>query len=503
MKKFTLASLRTTSGSQRQRLAILSLSIVLVLAGCSVGPDYKRPATPVPTAYTETPALPMADATIPAQTYVQQDIPAAWWQAFHSDALNALIQQSLAHNPSVAIAQANLKQALENVKAQQAAFFPSVSVDYNPTRQRIASPLASPLASNAYVYNLHTAQLNASYTLDVWGANRRQVEALQAEADANRYTIEVTYLTLISNVVNAAIQEAVLREQIRLTEDSIARQRELTDITRKARALGQMSDNDMATQEAAQAAAEAALPPLQKQLAIQRDLIKSLAGVYPGEHLAAQFTLEQLTLPSELPQALPSSLLERRPDIRVAEAMLHSASANVGIAVANRLPEFSLSANLGSSAEKFADLFKSLTKFWTVGANATEPLFDGGALKHRERAARAAFEGAAAQYQSTVIAAFQNVGDVLQSVQADQAGYVTAVHAANASNKSLTLARKQYQLGDISRSALLPIEQADLQSKLSMAQAQGNRLQDSAALFQALGGGWWPTLSSTSTDKAP
>ncbi len=495
MKKFTLVS----TGSPSRIRTMLSLSIGVLLAGCSVGPNYQRPATPVPAAYTETPALPIAEAASPAQTYVQQDIPAAWWQAFHSDALNALIQQALTHNPSVAIAQANLKQAIENVKAQQAAFLPSVSVSYNPTRQRIASPLASPLASNAYVYNLHTAQLNAAYTLDVWGANRRQVEALKAEADADRYTIEVTYLTLISNVVNAAIQEAVLREQIRLTQDAIARQRELTEITRRARALGQMSDNDMATQEAAQATAEATLPPLQKQLAIQRDLIKSLAGVYPGDHLDAEFTLDHLTLPPELPQTLPSTLLERRPDIRVAEAMLQSASANVGVAVANRLPEISLSANLGTSAEKFADLFKSLTKFWTVGANISEPLFDGGALKHRERAARAAYEGAAAQYQSTVIGAFQNVGDVLQSIQADQSGYITAAHAATANAKSLELARKQYQLGDISRATLLPIEQTNLQAQLALAQAQGNRLQDSAALFQALGGGWW----SAQTKSAP
>ncbi len=473
------------------KMSILSLSMVGILSACSVGPNYQRPDISVPPSLTETPKLPISTATAPAQVFVQKDISNAWWEAFHSKELNALIQQSLQNNPSAAVAQANLKQSIEAIKAQQAAFFPSISANFNSTRQRVAGPLASPMVSNSYIYNFHTVQLNAAYTLDLWGANRRQVEALKAEADANRYTVEVTYLTLISNVVNAAIQEAVLREQIHLTQVMIDRQKQLTSITHKARALGQMSDADVATQDAAQATVEATLPPLQKQLAIQRDLIKSLAGEYPADRLETEFTLDKLNLPHELPQALPSSVLERRPDIRVAEAMLQSASANIGIAVANRLPTISLNADLGSSASKLSDLFSSMSKFWVIGANVTEPIFDGGALKHKEKGARAAYEGAVAQYKSTVISAFQNVGDVMQSIQADQDSYVTAIKAAQANAKSYDYAQRQYRVGDISRIALLPIEQNHLQAQLAVAQAQGNRLQDTAALFQALGGGWW------------
>lgn len=491
-----MLSLKHYINNRVNPIAILSLS--MCMAGCTVGPDYKRPELATPKALTEMPNTTLSSASQPAQIFVQQQIPAAWWEAFHSQALNALIQQCLKNNPSVAEAQANLRQAIENVKTQQAAYFPTVSADFNPTRQKVAGQLASPLASNSYIYNLHTAQLNASYTLDLWGANRRQVEALKAQADASRYSVEVTYLTLVSNVVNAAIQEAVLREQIRITESMITRQQQLTKIILKARALGQMSEADVATQQATEANLEASLPPLQKQLAIQRDLIKALAGEYPTDHLDAEFTLAQLKLPAQLPEVVPSSLLERRPDIRVSEAMLQAASSNVGVAKANRLPNISLSAGIGSSAEKLSKLFSSLSEFWSLAANISQPIFDGGALKHKENSAKAAYDASVAQYKSTVIAAFQNVGDVLQSIENDQQGYNLSVNAAHASQKSFDLAQKQYKFGDVSRVALLPIEQNYLQSQLAVAQAQGNRLQDSAALFQALGGGWW-TSQSTKT----
>jgi len=485
-------------GRSSWQVRSLTLAVGVIMAGCSVGPNYTRPALPLPATYTAAQAT--AESHLKsdsAQHFVQQDIPAQWWEIFHSPQLNELVRLSLKNNPTVDIAQTNLQQAIENVKAQQAAYFPTVNASYTPTRQRVASPLASPLASNSYVYNLHTAEINASYTLDLWGANRRQVEALKAEADASRYNVEVTYLTLTSNVVNAAILEALLHEQIEITRQAIERQKALTEITRRARGLGQLSDADVATQDAAQAAAEAALPPLQKQLAIQRDLIKALAGEYPSASLDIDFTLDNLHLPHELPLTLPSTLVEHRPDIRAAEALLHAASANVGVATANRLPTITLGVNAyGSSAEKLSDLLKSGSNFWTLAGGVTQPLFDGGALKHKEAAAKMALEGAKAQYRSTVIAAFQNVADVLQSIDADQIAFLTAERAAQASAKSLTLARTQYQLGDISKATLLPIEQSDLQAKLSLAQAQATRLQDSAALFQALGSDWWDTAKT-------
>lgn len=479
--------LLTSTGSIRP-LALACAA--LALAGCSVGPDYKHPKMRLPNALTET------APNSAAQTFVQQDIPANWWEVFHSPALNALIQQALKNNPSVDLAKANLAQAIDNVKAQQATFFPTISANYNLTRQRVASPLASPLVSNSYIYNQHTAQLNAAYTLDVWGGNRRQVEALKAQEAANRYTIESTYLTLTSNVVNAAIQEALLREQIEINQSVIQRQQELMSITREGKKLGQNSDNDIATQEAALATAQAALPPLQKQLAIQRDLIKSLAGVYPSDKLAAEFRLDAMTLPPQLPVSMPAELLKHRPDIRVADEMLRQASANIGVAIANRLPNITLSGADGSTAAKWHALFQTSTAFWNMVGNVSQTIFDAGALRYKEKAARDAFTAAEAQYRSTVIAAFQNVGDVLQSIQADQDAYTTSTTSVAATGKSLDIARKQYQLGDISKTALLPIEQSYLQARLNLAQSQANRLQDTAALFQALGGSWWVNQSN-------
>lgn len=475
----------------------------LVLTGCSVGPNYVRPTTTLPSAYTEQPTASSTDylkstsnkdhpKNDSAQQFIEGDIPAQWWEVFHSKALNELVTASLQHNPNIDAAQATLRGALESVQAQQGAFFPTANVSFNSTRQKTAAVLASPLTSNAYFYTLHTAQVNVSYSLDLFGSNRRQVESLQAQAAANSLQLEGSLLTLSSNVVNAAIQEALLRSQISVTQDIIASQKTLYDIAKHQLAFGQLSIADVATQEATLAAVEATLPPLQKQLAIQRDLIKALAGRYPNDTLDAPFSLDDLVLPQALPFTLPSSLVEHRPDIRAAEEQLHAASANIGVAIANRLPNITLGVNsYGSSATHLSDLLKSATNFWSLTGGITQPIFDGGMLKHRQGVAQAAYDLAAAQYRSTVINAFQNVADVLQAIQVDHIALLTAEKSERLAEKSTSIARQQLALGDISAAALLVIEQNNQQAKLNRLTAQANRLQDTVALFQALGGGWW------------
>jgi NodT family efflux transporter outer membrane factor (OMF) lipoprotein len=248
----------------------------------------------------------------------------------------------------------------------------------------------------------------------------------------------------------------------------------------------------VATQEAALAAAEATLPPLEKQLALQRDLIKVLSGRFPNEALDASFELDGLQLPGELPLSLPSTLVEHRPDVRAAEEQLHAASADVGVAVANRLPNITLGVSTyGSSALSMGDLFKSGTGFWELAGGITQPVFDGGTLKHRQGAAEAAFEQARAQYRATVQNAFQNVADSLQALQSDDAALRAADRALQAAEKSLSIGRRQLQYGDISPLLLLNAEQTYQQAKLNQVQAQANRLSDTVALFQSLGGGWW------------
>ena len=485
----------TISTSQTIIRCALSAAAVLVLAGCAVGPDYHRPELPVAQHYTEA----TTDTQLQADRQgAPAELPQSWWELYRSPALDELVRAGLANNPSVASAQAALQVAIENRRAQQAAFFPTVGVAYTATRQKVAAPLASPLASNADLFNLHTAQVNVSYAPDLFGLNRRQVESLKAQEDSQRWNVEATYLTLSSNLVVAAITEAGLRAQVDATRRSVELQTDILQRFRKLQALGQNSTLDVAQQEALLAALEASLPPLDKQLALQRDQLKALSGVLPDAALS-EFRLDQLTLPEPLPLTLPSTLVEHRPDVLAAEAQLRSASADIGVAVANRLPEVTLGVNSwGSSASSIAKLFGPGTMFWTLAGSASQSLFDGGALKHREAAARAAYDQAAAQYRSTVINAFQSVADALQAIDADAAALAASRRAQDAAELTLAITRRQLELGDASSLAVMSAEQSVQQATVVTVQARANRLADAAALFQALGGGWWnrPTAAS-------
>jgi NodT family efflux transporter outer membrane factor (OMF) lipoprotein len=470
---------------------------LVLIAGCAVGPDFQRPGAPETAGYTQEP-LPAQTVAADvgggaAQRVVQGlDIPGQWWTLFRSPALNALIEQSLKANPSLEAAQAALRQAQENVYAQEGFFYPSVQASFSPSRQKNAiATIAPTLSSGEPLFSLYTPQVSVSYTLDVWGGNRRQVESLQAQADALRFQLEATYLTLTSNVVAAAIQEASLRAQIAATNAVIRIEGEQLELLRTQNALGAIAMADVVAQEATLALAQASLPALQKQLALQRDLLAALAGRTPSAEPDEKFELAALELPQDLPLSLPSRLVEQRPDVRSAEEQLHAASAEVGVAIANQLPQISLSAGAGSSATQMSQLFTSGTGFWSVAGNFLQPLFDGGTLLHRKRAADAALEQAAAQYRSTVITAFQNVADVLHALYYDAAALEATLRAERAAAESLDIARHALQLGSISYVALLNAEQTYQQSVIALAQARANRYADTAALFQALGGGWW------------
>ncbi|HEY8027572.1 MAG TPA: efflux transporter outer membrane subunit [Burkholderiaceae bacterium] len=472
---------------------LLISGCLCALAGCAAGPDFARPHDRLPASYLEGNGQMTVPQNGPDSPRVsRKDLPAQWWELFHCEALNRLVEESLKHNPNVDAAQAALRSAQENVYAQQGAYFPGITASYAPTRQKVAAALASPAASGANYLTLHTAQVSVSYTIDVFGANRRQVESLTAQAEAQRYQVEATYLTLTSNVVAAAIEAAALRAQIDATKEIVADQQKIMRMVQRQFEAGQVADADVAAQEAALAAVEATLPPLEKQLAIQRDLLKALAGRFPDARLDTGFELKQFQLPGELPLSLPSALLEHRPDILAAEQQLHAASAQIGVAAANRLPNISLGISAyGSAASNLADLFKSGSGFWELAGGLTQPIFDGGTLRHRENAARAEYDQAAAQYRATVLNAFQNVADALQAIQSDGAALAAADKAEHAAARSLGLAQRQLELGDISTLALLSAQQAYQQAKMNQVQAQANRLSDTAALFQALGGGWW------------
>jgi NodT family efflux transporter outer membrane factor (OMF) lipoprotein len=474
-----------------------SLVVSFVLAGCTVGPDFKKPDPPTVTGYV--PGTPAARTVSvsgefgAAQRFVTDaDIKGQWWTLFHSQPLNDLIEQSLKANPSLTAAQAALRQARENTAAQKGSFFPQVSAGLTASRNLTPTAAVSPAGptSNPY-FSLITPQLNVSFVPDVFGANRRAVESLEAQAENLRFQLEATYVTLTTNVVTGALQEASLRGQIAAARGTIKIESDLLAILRKQYELGQISMADVAAQEAALAQARLALPPLQKQLAQQRDALTALAGRFPSEDIAARFQLDDLKLPVDLPVSLPSKLVEQRPDVRAAEETLHSASAQIGVAVAARLPTITLTANVGNSASILSNMFTPGTNFWTLMGGVTAPIFTGGTLSHKQRAAEAAFDQAAAQYKSTVIAAMQNVADALHALQSDADGLSAAVASEQAAGRSLAIVRKQLELGQVAYLALLNAEQAYQVARLALVQAQAARLTDTAGLFQALGGGWW------------
>jgi NodT family efflux transporter outer membrane factor (OMF) lipoprotein len=420
------------------------------------------------------------------------DIPAQWWALFGSPPLNARVEEALKANPNLAAAQAALKQARELADAQRGFYFPDVSANFTASRNKTPTSTLSPAsASGNPYYSVITPQVFVSFVPDVFGLNRRTVESLDAQAENQRFEIEATAITLTSNVVTAAIQEANLRAQIAATRQVVKIEQDLLAILQRQGALGQVAGADIATQEAALAQAQSQLPPLVKQLAQQKDLEAALLGRFPSDAPADQFTLDSLTLPRELPVSLPSSVVEQRPDIRAAEATLHSATALVGVAIANRLPQISLTANVGNSAPSFANLFTSGTAFGSLAASITQPLFDGFTLMHRQRAAEAGLEQALDQYKATVITAFQNVADALQTLDQDALALQAAVAAEAAAARSLAIIRNQFDLGAVAYLSLLNAQQTYQQALLNLAQAQANRLADTAALFQAVGGAWW------------
>ena len=479
-----------------QRPSLL-LAITLVLTGCAVGPNFHRPDPPPVNGYTPEPlARRTAGAKVSAgesQRFVEGlDIPGQWWTLFHSQALNELVDEAIKDNPTLESAQAALRAAQEGVLAQKGTYYPSISANFTPSRNKTATSTITPVANTGNpFYSLYTAALSISYTPDVFGLNRRTVESLQAQADLQRYQLEATYLTLTSNLVTAAITEAAVRGEINATEETIRVATDALGIMQKQLTLGQIAGADLATQQTALAQVQATLPPLQKQLAQQRDLLAALAGRFPSDGVLERFTLGDMRLPENLPVSLPSKLVDQRPDVRAAEEQLHSACAEIGVAVANMLPNVTLSGTGGSQALAFSQLFTPGTGYFTLAGSLTQPIFEGGTLLHRTRAARATYDQSAAQYKSTVITAFQNVADSLRAIQSDADAVRTAVIAEQAAETTLDITRKQLQAGQIAYLSLLSAEQAYYQTQINLVVAKANRYADTAALFQALGGGWW------------
>ncbi|ARQ74825.1 RND transporter [Pseudomonas fragi] len=473
----------------------LPLSLLLIaLAGCTVGPDFVRPELAADADYTQQAFTRTVQADIAAGGAAQRliagmDIPGQWWTLFRSPELNALVEEALRANPDVSAAQAALRQANELVYADQASLFPSVGANLSKTREKVSG--ASTGAASAPILTLSSASLNVSYAPDVFGGTRRQIESSTAQAQYQRFALEATYLTLSTNVVNTAVNLASLRDQIAATGQIIQLQSDQLDLLQAQRRLGAIADTDVLTQQTALAQTRATLAPLQKQLAQTRNQLMAYLGRFPNQDKGERFNLASLHLPQELPVSLPSALVSQRPDVRAAEAQLHEASANIGVAVANQLPQFSITGSLGSTVASGSTLFSAGSGVWSLAGAIAQPLFDAGALEHRKRAAVAAYDQSAAQYRGTVITAFQDVANVLRALEADAEALKQQVVAERSAQASLALVQAQYRLGAVAYINLLTAQQTYQNTVLTRVQAQAVRYSDSAALFQALGGGWW------------
>ncbi len=489
----------------------------LALTGCAVGPDFVSPPPPEVDRFTPEKITTHAPNKAGGVSFTAGEVPQRWWETFKNPKLNRLIEASIEHNPSIQAAEAAIKVSYYSAEAQKGAFLPSLVANSNdsvnlPSNLRPLSAINQTIFNQTYPslynivnnqpllnvtqnpplwsYSLFLKQLTVSYTLDIWGQNRRTVESLEAQTDLMRFQSEAAYLALTSNVAVAAIQEAALRGQQSAVEKVIKIERDLLDLLRKQHGVGWASEADVLTQEAALAQALQLLPPLKKQIAQQQDLITALAGRYSTDQAPETFDLEELKLPKVVPVTLPSVFVRQRPDIRAAEAQLHAASAQVGVAVAARLPNITLSGNGGFSAYKIAQLITPGTQLYTLAADATQPLFMGFSLLNTQKAAEAAFEQAEAQYRQTVISAFENVADLLRAIQADTEAVKAAAYAERVSGRNLEIVRGQLRIGSVSVLALLNAQQTYLLAIVAHAQARGNLLSDVAGLFMALGGGW-------------
>ncbi len=499
---------RIIIASPRRLTALAALVAATFVSGCAVGPNFRRPAAPAVDRYTR-PSLSSTTASADvaggeAQRLVPgQDIPHDWWTLFQSPGLNTLVERALQASPTLIAAQQALRQAMALVAAQRGLFYPTVQGSFSPSYQRVSATFSAPLSTPDFTYSLYTAQVTVGFTPDVFGGNRRQVEALLGQAEAQRYQLEAASVTLTSNVVAAAVQEASLRAQIAATREIIAISSRSLGLVRRQFQFGAVGGLEVAQQETALAQVEQTLPPLQKQLEQNRNLLTALAGRFPSDDPEEQFELASLHLPTDLPVGVPSRLVEHRPDVRAAEAQLHAASAQVGVAVASQLPQFTITGALGGTSTDITTMFANSNPFWILVGNVAQTIFDAGTLLFRRRAAEAAFEQAAAQYRSTVLTGFQNVADALYALNADAEGLQAAVAAERAAKRTLDITLKQQEFGAVNYLALLSAQQAYQQTLVTRVQTQANRLADTAALFQALGGGWWNRAQAAQAKDQP
>ncbi|MBF0504414.1 MAG: efflux transporter outer membrane subunit [Candidatus Omnitrophica bacterium] len=479
------------------KIFFLTLLILAVLSGCSLGPSFKKPAMPPGKAYSS--GVSKSEPIFVSGT----KIPEEWWSLFQSKALDELIRKAIANSPTLVAAQASLRQAQEDYRANVGAnYFPQADANLSAARQKTNQSAMGQDKSQGVLFRLYQATVNVSYTFDLWGGARREMESLKAKVDYANFQKEAAYLTLTSNVVAAAGKEVALRGEIEASKEILAAEEDQLAILEKQLSLGGASRFDVLSQRTLVDQTRASLPGMEKELALTRHQLAVLVGLPPGEEATLpQFYMPDIILPKELPIILPSALIEQRPDIKASLALLRAASADVGVATAALLPQITLSGSYGSSENHFEKLFRTNDAIWNFGTGVVQPLFHGGELMAKRRKAQAAYEGALAGYQQTVLLAFQNVADVLGAIESDAVTMQARVEAQASAAQALSLAQKQFQVGALSHLALLTAQRQESAARIDLVQAYAIRFADTASLFQALGGGWLDHGDSNKTGK--
>ena len=473
----------------------LALMLAASVAGCAVGPDFQRPVIDAPTRYTAAPTVSRTVASQVAGGAAQAlvlggDVQGQWWTLFGSPELDALVRTALRDSPNLEAARDSLRAAQERTLQQQGALFPQLSGSLSRTRAEAPESYLG-IPGQAPLYSAYQAQLGLSYTLDIWGGLRRAVESQRAAADMQRFELEQAVLGLSTGVVAAVVQAASLDGQIAAQQQLIGFERQQLTTVRQQFELGAATGTDVATQEAQLAQAQTTLVPLQTQAVQARDQISAYLGTEASQVTIPEFDLDRLTLPQAVPVSVPGALLAQRPDIRAAEAMLHQQTAALGVAIAARLPNVTLTAGVGTEAGDIHQMFSPTNGLWSVVNQATQPIFDAGQLLHAQRAQRAALDQAAAQWRQTVVVAFQNTADTLTALQNDAVALRYALDAQDAAARGLSLAGLQFKLGGVSYLSVLTAEQTYQATVITLIRARAARFADTVALFQALGGGWW------------
>ncbi|MDA8168911.1 MAG: efflux transporter outer membrane subunit [Nitrospiraceae bacterium] len=473
-------------------LAVLCAAALFLTAGCTLGPDFVRPEPPKAERYTYGPQ-PSATARAAGRSQEFRQgarVAARWWGLFKSPKVDAVVREAIVNSPGLLAAQAGLRQSQELLRAGEGVFYPQADAGFDATRQKFSQARFGGKAASS-IFNLYTLSATVSYALDVFGGERRRVEGLGAQVDYQRYIMLGTYLSLSGNIINTMIAQAAYREEIRATGHLIDLEKEQISITEAQAEAGTVPYSNVLSLQSQLAAIEAALPPLKQKLSQANHLLAVLTGREPAQWRPPEIALADLTLPAELPVSLPSDLARQRPDILASEAQVHAASANIGVATAAMFPSFALNGSYGLESTSIGNLFKSTSSIWSLGAGVTAPLFHGGTLSAERRAAIEACNQSLQNYRQTVLGALAQVADTLRGLEHDAQALNAQSKAVSAAEEALRLIQANYQAGTVNYLQVLTADGLYYQAKISYIQAQAQWLQDTVALFAALGGGWW------------